>query len=259
MHVAPIDLQAVRQDGLKIRFALLGSMAYALAEVPETGSAGTSLEQTCVQPHWGMVIEGELRFITARRRMTIPAGRVFHVPAGGAEHHFESSGSALVAGFQPIDTDLDVSPARLVAQGFEIVSEPPMAPIVPAVPRRAVRPAHIDCETWQMAPYIMARVKMGERSGYTAGWCDAPHWGIVTEGRLAIEWEGDVEILSRGDIFHCPAGPPGHRMEAADPATFIDLTPMSAFTGDGRITDWRRGVSIDRVEKTRGIAVAALG
>src|SRR3954451_1036605 len=128
MHVAPIDLQAVRQDGLKIRFALLGSMAYALAEVPDTGSAGTSLEQTCVQPHWGMVIEGELRFITARRRMTIPAGRVFHVPAGGAAHHFESSGSALVAGFQPIDTDLDVSPARLRGQRVRVGSRTPTGP-----------------------------------------------------------------------------------------------------------------------------------
>ena len=60
-----------------------------------------------------------------------------------------------------------------------------------------------------MAPFVMSRIKMGERSGYTAGWCDAPHWGIVTEGRLAIEWEHDVEILSKGDVFHCPAGPPG--------------------------------------------------
>ena len=80
---------------------------------------------------------------------------------------------------------------------------------------------------------------MGERSGYTAGWCDSPHWGIVTEGRLAIEWEDDVEILSKGDVFHCPAGPPGHRIEAADPATFIDLTPTAVLDGDGRLTDWR--------------------
>ena len=83
----------------------------------------------------------------------------------------------------------------------------------------------------------MCRVRMGERSGYTSTWCDAPHWGIVTEGRLAIAWEDDIEILSKGDIFHCPAGPPGHRMEAADPATFIDLTPISALESDGRLAD----------------------
>src|SRR4051812_40923359 len=79
MHVAPIDLRAVRQGGLSIRFALLGNMAYALAEIPATGSTGTSLEEPCEQPHWGMVIDGELTFESSRRRLTIPAGRVFHV------------------------------------------------------------------------------------------------------------------------------------------------------------------------------------
>ena len=259
MHVAPIDLRAVRQDGLKLRFALLGSMAYVLAEVPDSGSAGTSLERPCVQPHWGMVVDGEVCFVTARRRLTIPAGRVFHVPTGGKEHHFEVSGSALIAAFQPVETDLDVSDERLVEQGFEIVSDPPTTPIVPPISERRVRPGEIACEPWLMAPFIMCRVKMGERSGYTAGWCDAPHWGIVTEGRLAIEWEHDVEILSKGDLFHCPAGPPGHRIEAADPATFIDLTPTAAYQGDGRLTEWRRALTVERVASSRGIAVAALG
>jgi quercetin dioxygenase-like cupin family protein len=259
MHVAPVDLRAVQQDGLKIRFALLGAMAYVLAEVPTSGSIGTSLESPCVQPHWGMVIDGELRFIIGGRSSTIPAGRVFHVPAGGKEHHFKATGSALIAGFQPVDSAIDVSEERLVAQGFEILSDAPTSPIVPTVADRRVKPGEIDCETWEMAPFVMSRIKMGERSGYTAGWCDAPHWGIVTEGRLAIEWEHDVEILSKGDVFYCPAGPPGHRIEAADPATFIDLTPVSAFSGDGRLTDWRRALTVEPVARSRGIAVAALG
>lgn len=259
MHVAPVDLRAIQQDGLKIRFALLGSMAYVLAEVPDSGSVGTSLERPCLRPHWGMVIAGELRFVAAGRRSTIPAGRVFHVPAGGKEHHFESSGSTLIAAFEPVDAAIDVTEERLVAQGFEIVSEPPTSAIVPLVTDRRVSPGEVDCETWEMAPFVMSRVKMGERSGYTAGWCDAPHWGIVTEGRLAIEWEHDVEILSKGDVFHCPAGPPGHRIEAADPATFIDLTPISAFTDDDRLTDWRRALTVEPVVSSRGIAVAALG
>jgi quercetin dioxygenase-like cupin family protein len=259
MHVAPVDLRAVQQDGLRIRFALLGSMAYVLAEVPAAGSVGTSLERPCQQPHWGMVIDGELRFFTGGRSLTIPAGRVFHVPPGGKVHHFEAAGSALIAGFQPVDSATDVSEERLAAQGFEILSEVPTSPIVPTVADRRVKPGEIDCETWEMAPFVMSRIKMGERSGYTAGWCDAPHWGIVTEGRLAIEWEHDVEILSKGDVFHCPAGPPGHRIEAADPATFIDLTPVSAFAGDGRLTDWRRALTVEPVASSRGIAVAALG
>ena len=206
-----------------------------------------------------MVIEGDLDFVTARRRLSIPAGRVFHVPAGGPEHHFEATGSSLIAGFQPVENEVDVSEDNLVAQGFEIVSEAHGAPIVPSMPRRRIAAGQVRGESWRMAPYIMCRIRMGERSGYTAGWCDAPHWGIVTEGRLAIEWEDDVEILSKGDIFHCPAGPPGHRIEAADPATFIDLTPIAALEGDGRLADWRRSIAVEGQTRTRGIAVAALG
>jgi len=259
MHVSPLDLQAVRQDGITIRFAMLGAMAYVLAEVPATGSHGTSLERACGRPHWAVAIAGDLTFVTARRRLSIPAGSLFHVPAGGPDHHFETSGAALVAGFEPIETDLDVSEGRLIEQGFEIVSDPGSAPMVPQVRRGRIAAGQVSGESWRMGPYIMGRVRMGERTGYTSGWCDAPHWGIVTEGRLAIEWEDDVEILSKGDIFHCPAGPPGHRIEAADPATFIELTPIAALSGDGRLAEWRRSLSVETGSGSRGIAVAALG
>ena len=259
MHVAPIDLRAVRQGGVSIRFAMLGSMAYALAEIPETGSEGTSLEQPCVKPHWGMVIDGELTFASAQRRLTIPAGRVFHVPAGGPEHRFLATGPALVAGFQPIESEVDVSEATLRASGFEILAQPRSVPIVPPMAKRRITVGEVRGESWRMPPYVMCRVRMGERSGYTSTWCDAPHWGIVTEGRLAIAWEDDIEILSKGDIFHCPAGPPGHRMEAADPAAFIDLTPISAIESDGRVAEWRRQISVASEPSPRGIAVAALG
>jgi quercetin dioxygenase-like cupin family protein len=259
MHVAPIDLRAVRQGGISIRFATLGAMAYVLAEIPETGSEGTSLEEPCVQPHWGMVIEGELTFAAADRRLSIPAGRVFHVPAGGPEHRFLATGPALVAGFAPIESETEVSEERLLARGFEIISHPKSLPIVPPMTRRRIATGEVRPESWRMEPFVMCRVRMGERSGYTSTWCDAPHWGIVTEGRLAIAWEDDIEILSKGDIFYCPAGPPGHRMEAADPATFIDLTPISALESGGRLAQWRRETGIPSEPVRRGIAVAALG
>ncbi len=260
MHVAPVELRALRQNGIVIRFAMLGQMAYVLAEVPASGSAGTSLEQPCIEAHWGFVIEGELEFVTVGSRQTIPSGRAFHVPAGGAEHHFEVSGAALIAGFQPIEPELDVSDARLEAQGFELLPSAPTAPtIVPAVPAREVPAGEVRTESWPMSAYLMTRVRMGERSGYTTGWCDIPHWGMVTAGRLAIEWEADVEILSTGDIFHCPAGPPGHRLEAADPATFVDLTPIAAMRAGGRMADWRRDADLTSRGRSRGIAVAALG
>lgn len=261
MHVAPVDLRALRQGGIVLRFAMLGQMAYVFVELPVSGSSGTSLEQPCSLPHWGFVIEGDLTFVRDDRREIIPAGRAFHVPGGGPDHWFEASGPALIAGFQPIEPDLDVSDERLKAQGFEVVSSDAAATatIVPAIATRVVPAGQIRTETWPMSSYLMTRVRMGERSGYTTGWCDAPHWGLVTAGRLAIEWEDDVEILSTGDIFHCPAGPPGHRLEAADPATFVDLTPISALGGDGRLADWRRGADIRSRPPSRGIAVAALG
>ncbi len=259
MHVAPVDLRAIRQDGLAIRFAMLGSMAYVLAEIPDRGSADTSLEQPCTRSHWGFVIEGELTFVTARRRLAIPAGRAFHVPAGRPEHHFETAGSALVAGFQPVESEAEVSDESLIAQGFELVSVSTSASVVPAIPSQRVAAGQIRTESWPMSAYVMTRIRMGERSGYTSGWCDAPHWGLVTEGRLAIEWEDDVEILSKGEIFHCPAGPPGHRLEAADPATIIDLTPIADLSSSSRLADWRRAAEIGPRTRSRGIAVAALG
>jgi uncharacterized cupin superfamily protein len=259
MHVAPVDLRAIRQGGIAIRFAMLGAMAYVMAEIPESGSAGTTLEQPCTQPHWGFVIEGELSFVTGRRRLAIPAGRAFHVPADGPEHHFEAAGSALVAGFQAVESEMDVSDEQLLARGMELVTNPRVASVVPALPARRVPAGQIRSESWPMSAYLMTRIRMGERSGYTSGWCDVPHWGLVTEGRLAIEWEDDVEILSKGDIFHCPAGPPGHRLEAADPATVIDQTPIAALETAGRLADWRRATVISPLGGSRGIAVAALG
>lgn len=259
MHVAPVDLRAIRQSGVVIRFVMLGQMAYVLAEIPPSGSAGTSLEQPCTQAHWGFVIEGELGYVTEGRREAIPAGRAFHVPAGGTEHHFESAGAALVGGFQPVEPELDVSEEGLAAKGFEILATRAPATIVPAIPMRKVDVGQVACESWPMSGYLLTRVRMGEKSGYTSGWCDAPHWGLVTAGRFAIEWEDDVEIVSTGDIFHCPGGPPGHRLEAADPATFVDLTPMAVMHGTGRLADWRRGWDDTVHAPIRGIAVAALG
>ncbi|MEA2619235.1 MAG: hypothetical protein QOC97_8 [Chloroflexota bacterium] len=259
MHVAPGDLRTVRQDGMILRFAMLDSMAYALAEIPATGSSGTSLERPCTDPHWGFVVKGELTFATDDERETIPAGRAFHVPPGGRSHRFETPGAAVIAGFAPIAPDTDVSVAGLAAQGFEPVQTRSTATVVPALAQRKVGTGQIRAESWAMSQYRLMRVQMGERSGFNAGWCDAPHWGLVTSGRMAIEWEDDIEILATGDVFHCPAGPPGHRAEAADPASFIDLTPVAAFESSGRISEWRRDLALASPQRSRGIAVAALG
>ncbi len=258
MHVAPADLRTLSQDGLLVRFTVLGSMAYVLAETPAGGSAGTSLERPCTDPHWGFVIEGDLTVVRGRRRETIGAGRAFHVFAGEPAHHFETTGASLIAGFAPVDPALDVSDSTLAARGFSVVAQRSPAIVVPAVTQVEVPPGTIRSESWPMSGYVLSQVRMGERSGYRASWCDAAHWGIVTSGSLAIEFENDVEVIAAGDVFHCPAGPPGHRAEAADPATFLDLTPLSAFENGGLLSDWRRGAGVGHKTPTKGIAVTAL-
>ena len=259
MHVAPVDLRAFRQEGIVIRFSMLGSMAYVLAEIPADGTGETMLERPCTDPHWGFVVKGELIFRTDGERETIPAGRAFHVPPGGPLHRFEVPAGAILAGFAPVEPDADVSDDRLAAQGFEPVDMRPAAMILPPVAQRRVPSRRIQAESWPMSQFQLTRVRMGERSGYTSSWCDVPHWGVVTSGRLAIEWEDDVELLSTGDVFHCPAGPPGHRIEAADPATFIDLTPVEALASGARIAEWRRDPDAAPSPRSGKIAVASLG
>ena len=259
MHVAPADLRTIRQGGIVISFAMLETMAYVLAEIPASGSPGTSLEEPCVQAHWGFTIDGSLTVETADGRTTIPPGRAFHVPEGGPEHRLSTPGPARIAGFQPVEPGIDLSDANLAARGFELLSSGGAVKVVPAVPTRDVPDGRIAAETWPMPPFALTRFRMGSTSGYTSGWCDAAHWGLVIDGRIAIEWEDDVEIVAAGDVFHCPAGPPGHRLEAADPATIVDLTPIEALTGGGRLADWRADLNVASRPGRAGIAVRALG
>ena len=154
MHVAQVDLRATPPGRHRLRFAMLGQMAYVFAEIPASGTAGTSLEQPCSQAHWGFVIEGELTFVTATTgaRPSRPVARSTSLPAVD-EHWFESAGPALVAGFQPIEADVDVSDERLAAQGFELVARMPSRPppSSPAVATRKVPAGQIRTESWPMS------------------------------------------------------------------------------------------------------------
>jgi quercetin dioxygenase-like cupin family protein len=259
LHVAPVQLRTLSQGGLHVRFAILDSMAFVIGQTGAGGSVGTSLERPCTDAHWGFVIDGKLTFIRGRRRETVPSGRAFHVPPGGASHRFETAGRAVVAGFAPVDPAMDLSDGRFAAQGFTVVERRSGSIVVPPITPLEVSSGAVECEPWQMSGYVMTRVRMGDRSGYRSGWCDAPHWGLVISGSMTIEWEQDVEVVAAGDVFHCPAGPPGHRLEAADPATFIDLTPLAAFDGGVRLADWRRGAAEAPAAVEHGIAVTALG
>jgi hypothetical protein len=186
------------------------------------------------------VHEGDVTFECATRQ-SIPHGSAFHVPPGGPPHRF---GSTEPPGFpgSAIDPVVDASDAALVERGFELtVGEPGNAAwVIPAIAPPISESREIDARTWRMSSLVLTQARFGPGSGYLTDWCDAPHWGLVTTGRLAIEWEDDIEIVAAGDIYHCPGGPPGHRLEAADPAGIIDLTPVEALGGGGQLAPWRR-------------------
>lgn len=239
-------------------------MAYVVAELPATGSTGTSLEEPCAKPHWGFVLEGDVTFVSNEVRQKIAPGRAFHVPPGATAHHFEVRGPARIAGFEPIDPVVDTTDAGLAALGFEVIGggHGGGASVVPAGGSESVEARQIDARTWPMSGLVLTRARFGAGSGYLDDWCDAPHWGLVTSGRFAIEWEDDLEIVAAGDIYHCPGGPPGHRLEAADPAALIDLTPIAAFQGGIRLAPWRQLVAEPEPPSPTGresIAIAGLG
>ena len=243
MHVAPDGLKTVRQDGHHASGSRCSARwPTSLPRCPGPARPGRRSSDRAIAPHWGFVIDGELTFVSGRRRQAIPSGRAFHVPGRRPEAPVRDIRTARARRLPAGRTGARRQRRTTHRAGLRGRRRRRGRPtVVPAVSPTLVGPGEIKVETWPMSSYVMTRVRMGERSGYTSGWCDAPHWGLVTRGRMAIEWEDDVEILSKGDIFHCPAGPPGHRLEAADPATFLDLTPDRRVRGRGRLADWRRG------------------
>ena len=261
MHLAPADLRSVRQDGLSIRFGILGPVAYALVDVPPEGSASTALERPCTRPHWGFVLAGDVTLHQAGATIPLPVGHAFHIAPGGPEHTFEASGVAVISAFEPVELDADATEAALVAHGFEVGAGEAVGPrTVPATSGGPIEAGRVDADPHVMSHLMLMRTRMGATSGYTAEWCDLEHWGMVTAGRVAIEWEGDVEIVGTGDIYYCPPGPPGHRITAADPATIVDLTPLAALERTARVADWRRRtLEVTQVPAGAGpVAVATL-
>ena len=246
MHVAPADFRSVRSRGVTLRFAILEDIAYILAELP-SGSAGTALEESCERPHWALAARGSIEVEVDGQRHQIPTGTAFHL-ASGTPHRMFAAGPVRLAGFERIDPGRDVSDERLRADGFEILNvAPPTLPgqvlPEPAAPEgRKPAAGQVVADLHRMGELVFTRARFGSRSGYTTAWCDLPHWGLVTDGAVAIEWEDAVEVLTAGDVFYCPAGPPGHRIESADGATIVDFTPLDRLQGGGRIAGWRQGV-----------------
>jgi quercetin dioxygenase-like cupin family protein len=263
MHVGPAEFRSIRRQGLLLRFAILGDVAYVLAEAP-AGSAGAVLEEACERPHWAFVVDGEVQLDAASEHVVVPTGSAFHVPPG-VSHRILAASRTRLAGFEPVDARQDVSDAGLRAQGFEVVAETGGA-TRGAAP--ALDPASLPVELGEivttgsrMGNLLFCLTRFGPRSGYASPFCDLEHWGQVAAGNIAIEWEHDVEVLTAGDVFYCPPGPPGHRFQAADPSATIDFTPLDAFTREGRIVEWRQALasSVRGRREPRKVKVAPLG
>ncbi|HET7677044.1 MAG TPA: cupin domain-containing protein [Candidatus Limnocylindrales bacterium] len=254
MHVTPTELRVVRRGELLLRYALLDDVAYVLAEVPSSGSRGTTLEAPCEDAHWAIVLRGELELIQGDNVRRLPAGTAFHVPAGRPEHRFRSKGRTVFAGFVPVDPDAVAggAPGHLPVWGdgsSEVVpGKEPELRVEPTIVSGGkvvtLQSGEVDAEAADMGGWILCRASFGSTSGYGSSWCDLPHWGMVLRGGLGIEWEDDVEVLSAGDVYHCRQGPPGHRFEVADSATIIDITPREAYSATARIVDWRPRLSV---------------
>ena len=253
MRLTQADLRIARRGGLVARFAPMGPVVYAVVELAETGSGGTSLEAPCTKPHWGLILSGEMEVVRDDLApIRLASGQVFYVPAGDPPHRFRAPGRLAAAGFVPLDGPA-VDDGAIEQAGFELVDEtgatPTLAPslgITVAETSVAVplRRGQIEAEASLMGPWVMCSARFGGVSGYTTAWCDQPHWGTVLEGTIAIEWEAEVEIISAGDAYYCPAGPPGHRIEVTDAATIIDFTPLDAMVRPGRVAGWRPRLAI---------------
>lgn len=246
MHVTPTELRVVRHGDLLLRFALLDEVAYVLAELPATGSAGTSLEDACSEAHWAIVLRGDLALEYDGDRRSLTAGTIFHVPEGPPEHRFRAADRVVFAGFVPIDRIGRAYPDILLDPDADGASNPFGDPspsssvtMMPGLGTVQAGLGRVEAEAALMGPWVACRSTFGKTSGYGSTWCDLPHWGMVLTGSATIEWEDDVEVLTAGDVYYCPAGPPAHHIEVADAATIADFTPSSAFGRTERIADWR--------------------
>lgn len=271
MHVAQAALLPGRRGPIGVRYAHLGSVAYVVASVPPGMSPCGS--NSCRLSHWGMVLDGSLAIEQGGTRTELPARSVFHVAGGRAAHRMLALGSVEVASFEPPtdrarfeppdgEPSSDGATRDRVGGGRGWHSSRParshaQTPVQAfGVSARAdLEDGMIAATGMTMGELVFTAASLGSRTGYTDDWCDLPHWGIVASGSIAIEWERDIEVVSAGEVYACPPGPPGHRFQAADPAAILDFTPIAAIRSASRVIEWRRDLlaSSHRIRRAPGL------
>ena len=119
VRMSPAELQAVQRAGMLTRFALLGHVTFVMVDLPGSGTAGTGLDEECVQEHHGIVVRGSFTVHHADgRNETFEPGDAFYLPPGPPSHHFTSAGQCVVEGFAAVRTEIDTSATALDALGF---------------------------------------------------------------------------------------------------------------------------------------------
>jgi mannose-6-phosphate isomerase-like protein (cupin superfamily) len=224
MHITPSELRSGPRRDLTLRSARLGPVAAVLAELPADGSRGTTLEKPCERSHWGVVLRGELQLLRGGERWELMTGQSFYVPAGKPAHRFRAARRAVIAGFVPLADEPAAGDDVRIATSDDLAD---------------AGLGEINAAAIAAGPWVMTRSSFGPTSGYGAGWCDVPHWGIVISGAGVIEYEDDVEVIAAGDLYYCPPGPPGHKLEVADGGVFVDFTPRDALVTTPRVGEWR--------------------
>jgi mannose-6-phosphate isomerase-like protein (cupin superfamily) len=243
VRIGPAELQAVQRAGMLTRFAVLGPVIFVMADLPESGTAGTGLDIECLREHHGLVMRGSFTVHHADGRTeTFEQGDAFYVPPGPPTHTFTSSGQCIVEGFGRLPTGTDTSMTALDALGFSAadVDTPLVPPPATIRLRGSVAPFRktgaIDIEGSRMGDWMFVRARFGPRGGYTSGWCDQTHWGVVLDGEMAITYAGEMELATRGDVY---LATPGHRFTSPDGATIADYTDRVE-VGVARVPAWRR-------------------
>ena len=239
MHVTPTELHVVKRGSLGLRFCVLGPVAAVLAELPASGSLDTTLEEPCTEPHWGLVLRGELEVDQGGQRRRIGAGSGFYVPGGEPSHRFYAARRAVVAGFVPLEGRAAEEALPRSGPDGEVHVTPAEEKETPDTDESQLAPGEIRAEIIAMGPWALTQATFGPTSGYSNTYCDAPHWGIVVSGAAAIEFEDDIEVLGAGDFYHAPQGPPGHRLEVVDGAVIADFTPLDTLQAGVRLVEWR--------------------
>ena len=235
------------RDDLRIRYAVLGDVLVSVISIGPEGTAGSSLEEPCDAPHWAIVLRGDIVLEQGGREYPIGANHAFHVPAGAPPHRFRAASGVRIVGFQPVDPVFDagdeglgVSDRTTSQRGTRFAGAPVVEPLRTRLHLDpGVREGSITARSVEMGGWAMTEAVFGRRSGFLGGWCDVPHWGLLVDGELTLEWEADVELVAAGDLMYCPPGPPGHRLEVAESAFVVDFTSLSALSRARRVGDWR--------------------